>query len=70
MYPQIYGQLIFNKAGKNVQWEKRKSLQQMVLGKLDSDMLNNEPGLISYTIHKKGKIFHVLGLAEQTLLKC
>ena len=25
----------------------------MVLGKLDSDMQKNEPGLLSYTIHKK-----------------
>ena len=31
--PQPYGQLIFNKVGKNVQREKRQSLQQMVLGK-------------------------------------
>ena len=32
--------------------EKRQSLQQVVLGKLDSDMQNNEPGPLSYTIHK------------------
>ena len=32
--------------------EKRQSLQQMVLGKLDSEMQKNEPGLLSYTIHK------------------
>ena len=31
--PQVYGQLIFNKAGKNIQWKKRQSLQQMVWGK-------------------------------------
>ena len=24
--PQIYGQLIFNKAGKSIQWKKRQSL--------------------------------------------
>ena len=51
MDPQVYGQLIFDKAGKNIQW-KKKSLQQMVLGKLDSDMQKNEPGPLSYTIHK------------------
>ena len=32
--------------------EKRQSLQQMVLGKLDRDMQKNEPGPLSYTIHK------------------
>ena len=33
--------------------ESRQSLQQVVLGKLDSDMHKNEPGPLSYTIHKK-----------------
>ena len=51
MDPQTYGQLIFDKAGKNSQW-KKDSLQQMVLGKLDSDIQKNEPGPLSYTIHK------------------
>ena len=32
--------------------EKRQSLQQVVLGKPDSDMQKNEPGPLSYTIHK------------------
>ena len=31
--------------------EKRQSFQQMVAGKLDSDM-QNEPGPLSYTTHK------------------
>ena len=48
----MYGQLIFDKTGKNIQWKKRQSLQQMMLGKLDSDMQKNEPGPLSYTIHK------------------
>ena len=30
---------------------ERQSLQQVVLGKLDSDMKKNEPGPLSYTIH-------------------
>ena len=30
----------------------KKSLQKMVLGKLDSDTQKNEPGPLSYTIHK------------------
>ena len=32
--------------------EKRRSLQQMVLGKLDSHMQKNETGPFVYTIHK------------------
>ena len=32
--------------------ELRQSLQQVVLGKLDKDMQKNEPGPLSYTIHK------------------
>ena len=32
--------------------ESRQSLQQVVLGKLDSDMQKNEPGPLSYTIPK------------------
>ena len=35
--PHTYGQLIFNKGGKNIQWGK-ENLQQAVLGKLDSCM--------------------------------
>ena len=53
MNPQLYGQLIFDKARNNIQWKKRQSLQQMVLGKLDSHMQKNEAGPFSYTIHKK-----------------
>ena len=48
MDPQMYGQLIFDKAGKNIQLAE--SLQHMVLGKLDSDR-QKEPGPLSYTIH-------------------
>ena len=33
-----YGQLIFDKRGKNIKWGKRQSFQQMVLGKMDSHM--------------------------------
>ena len=50
MDPQTNGQLIFDEAGKNIQW--KKSLQQMGLGKLDSDMQKKETGPLSYPIHK------------------
>ena len=52
MDPQTYGQLIFDKAGKNIQWNKDSLFKKMVLGKLDSNMQKNEPGPLSYTIHK------------------
>ena len=61
MDPQTYGQLIFAKAGKIIQWDKRQSLQQVVLAKLDSDMQKNEPGPLSYTIHKN-KLKRMKGL--------
>ena len=50
--PQLYSQLNFNQAGKDVQWKKRLSLQQLVLGKLDSHMQKNETGSFPYTTHK------------------
>ena len=50
--PQLCGQLIFDKAGKECPVEKRQSLQQSVSGKLDSHMWKNDTGPFSYTIHK------------------
>ena len=38
MYPQLCGQLSFEKAGKTIQWKKRQSFQKAVLGKLDGHM--------------------------------
>ena len=37
---------------KEYPMEKRQSLQQTVLGKLDSDVQKHEPGPLCYTIHK------------------
>ena len=51
MDPQLCGQLIFDKAGKNIQWKKEQFVQRMVLGKLDSHM-QNETRPLSYIIHK------------------
>ena len=36
--PDTYGHLIFDKGGKKIKWEKKHSLQQVVLGKLDRCM--------------------------------
>ena len=36
--PNIYGQLIFDKGAMDIQWQNDKSLQQMLLAKLDSYM--------------------------------
>ena len=34
--PDTYGQLIFNKGGKNIKWEKDSLFSKVVLGRLDS----------------------------------
>ena len=47
----LYGQLIYDKRGKNIHWG-RQPLQQMVLGKLDGNMQKNETRPLSYTTHK------------------
>ena len=50
MDPQLYGQLIFNKAAKNVQWKEVSSINGV--GELESDMQKNETGPFPYTTHK------------------
>ena len=47
--PTTTCQLIFHKAGKNIQWEKVPSANGV--GKT-GDMQKNETGLLSYTLHK------------------
>ena len=52
MEPQMYGQLIFDKAEKNIQWNK-DSLFRNGVGKTGQQHAEkNEPGPLSYTIHK------------------
>ena len=48
----ICDQLIFDKRCKNIKWVKRYSLQQVVLGKLDSCILINEDRTHPHTMHK------------------
>ena len=44
-------QLIFDTGGKNIQ-ERRQSLPQVVLGKLDSHLSISEVGTLPHTTHK------------------
>ena len=69
MDQQLHHQLIFNKTGKNIPWEKkRQSLQKMVLGKLDGDMQKDETGPFFCTIHKnKFKCMKELNVREETI---
>ena len=55
MDTELYGQLIFDKAGKTIHWKKQESLQSKVLGKLDSHVQKNETRSFSYTKHKTNK---------------
>ena len=50
--PDTYGQLIFDKGGKSIKWEKRRSIQQAMLGNLDSCMQINETRTHPHTTHK------------------
>ena len=52
--PCFYGQLILDKGGKNMQWEKDEGvLFNKELGKLDSYLQKSETGPLSYTTHKQ-----------------
>ena len=52
MNPQLYDQLISDKAGKNIQWGKMTVTSTNGVEKLDSNMQNNETGPLYYVIHK------------------
>ena len=47
-----YGQLIFDKGGRSMKWDKTQPLQQMVLGDLDSYVQKNETRSPTYAIHE------------------
>ena len=50
--PTIIWSINLRQSRKEYPLGKRQSLQQMVLGKLDSNMQNNEAEPLSYTIQK------------------
>ena len=50
--PCTYGQLIYSKGGKSIQWRKKQSPQYVVMRKLDSYMLKNEIRTFSNTTDK------------------
>ena len=51
-YDRNSSQLIFDKGGKNIKWEKDKSFQQVLLGNLDSCMQINETRMHPHTMHE------------------
>ena len=59
MDPQMYGQLIFDKAGKNIQWNKDSLFSKWcrenwtaTCRRMNLDHFLTPPGPLSYTIHK------------------
>ena len=48
----MYSQMIFNKGANNIQWGKKYSFSQMMLGNLDTHMPKNEDEPLAYTIYK------------------
>ena len=50
--PDTFGQLIFDKGGKNIKLEKGQSFLQVLLGSLDSCMHINETRMLPHTMHK------------------
>ena len=84
MDPQTYGQLIFDKSGKNIQWNKDslfgkccwettsardfgKSLRQVLLGKLSSNMQKNEPRPLTPYTKINSKWMKDLNVRQETI---
>ena len=69
MDPQLYGQLIFDKAGKNIQWKKSQALQQMVLGKLDGNMQKKLDHSLTPCTKINSKWMKDLNIRQETVRK-
>ena len=52
MDPQIYGQLILDKARKKIQWKKDSFFRNRCWENWTTGQQKNETGPLSYTIHK------------------
>ena len=52
MGPQLYGQLIFGKAGKNIHWKKDSLFNKWCWEIWNSHVQKNETRPLSYTKHK------------------
>ena len=52
MDPQMYGQLIFDKAGKNIQWNKDSLFSKWYWENWTGTCRKMNLGPLSYTIHK------------------
>ena len=64
----MYDQLVFDKAGKSIQWKKTQSLHQMVLGNLDGNMqkMKLDHFLTSYT-KINSKWMKALNVRQETI---
>ena len=66
MEPQLYGQLIFDKAGKNIQWKKDSLFNKWCWKNWTAIYASRK---LKKT-QKDGKAFHAHESEEETLLKC
>ena len=67
MDPQTYGQLIFDKAGKNIQWNKDSLFSKWGWENWTATCKKNEPGPLPYTIHKNKLKMKDLNLREEAI---
>ena len=65
--PDTYGQLIFDKGGKNIKMGKRKSIQQALLGNLDSCMQSNEIRTLTPCTKINSKWLKDLNIRQDTI---
>ena len=68
MDPQKYGQLIFDKAGKNIQWKKKPVSSTNGVATLDSNMQKNETRTLSSPFTEiNSKLIKYLNVRQETI---